>query len=166
MRHPRIKVVVLALLISASAAGGGWAVVSGAIGEGSKQDWVPVPHPPKGLGDHCVADTEFMRRNHMKMLFHQRKDTVHLGLRGEPFSLAGCVNCHAVRGNDGKPVAYSDPRHFCRSCHDYAAVSIDCFECHASRPATPGKAAQANPHSIAPDEDRAVLADYLRTRKP
>ena len=24
-----------------------------------------VPTPPTGKGDHCVADTEFMRRNHM-----------------------------------------------------------------------------------------------------
>ncbi len=92
-----------------------------------------VPHPPKGKGEHCVAPTEFMRRNHMSMMKHQRDETVHEGVRGKPFSLAGCMDCHAVKGADGQPVAYADSRHFCRSCHDFAAVSIDCFECHSSK---------------------------------
>jgi predicted CXXCH cytochrome family protein len=92
-----------------------------------------VPHPPKGKGEHCVAPTEVMRRNHMSLMKHQRDETVHEGVRGKPFSLAGCMDCHAVSGADGKPVSYADPKHFCRSCHDFAAVSIDCFECHASR---------------------------------
>jgi predicted CXXCH cytochrome family protein len=99
---------------------------------------VPQPDIPKGKGQQCVADTEFMRRNHMTMLEHQRDDTVLQGVRGNPYSLKDCVSCHAVDGADGTPVTVSSPEHFCRSCHDYAAVSIDCFQCHASRPdATP-----------------------------
>ncbi|MDE2578876.1 MAG: hypothetical protein KGL46_08740 [Hyphomicrobiales bacterium] len=122
----------------------------------------PVPHPPKGQGEHCVADTEFMRRNHMKMLFHDRKETVHEGVRGEKFSLAGCVSCHAVKGADGKPVAFSSDQHFCKSCHSYAAVKIDCFECHASRPAEmPQKAASAPA-----DAPYAAIASYVRDMKP
>jgi predicted CXXCH cytochrome family protein len=93
-----------------------------------------TPHPPKGRGEHCVAPTDVMRRNHMSLMKHQRDETVHEGVRGKPFSLAGCVDCHAVTGSDGQPVSYADAKHFCRSCHDFAAVSIDCFECHASRP--------------------------------
>ena len=34
----------------------------------------------------------------------------------------------------GKAITVAEPEHFCRSCHDYAAVTIDCFQCHASRP--------------------------------
>ena len=60
-----------------------------------------VPQPPKGKGEHCVAATEFMRRNHMSMMKHQRDETVHEGVRGKPFSLAGCVDCHAVKGAEG-----------------------------------------------------------------
>lgn len=63
-----------------------------------------------------------MRRNHMKMLLHQRDETMHEGIRTKQYSLANCVSCHAVKGADGKPVAYSDPKHFCRTCHSYAAV--------------------------------------------
>ncbi len=63
-----------------------------------------VPQPPKGRGEHCVAPTEFMRRNHMSMMKHQREETVHEGVRGKPFSLAGCMECHAVKGADSQPV--------------------------------------------------------------
>jgi hypothetical protein len=75
----------------------------------------------------CVAPVDEMRRNHMKMLLHQRDQTMHQGIRGTPHSLKGCIDCHAgsrtnsVLGKDG----------FCSSCHAYAAVSIDCFECHS-----------------------------------
>jgi hypothetical protein len=74
----------------------------------------------------CVAPTREMRRDHMKMLVHQRDGTVRQGLREPRFSLKGCVDCHASRktgsvlGNEG----------FCSSCHAYASVSLDCFECH------------------------------------
>ena len=52
------------------------------------------------------------------------------------------------KGADGKPVAYSDPKHFCRTCHSYAAVRVDCFECHASRPDEKAKAADASDNSL------------------
>jgi hypothetical protein len=75
----------------------------------------------------CVAPTAEMRRDHMRMLLHQRDLTVHQGLRDPRFSLKRCVDCHASRatgsvlGKDG----------FCASCHSYASVAIDCFECHS-----------------------------------
>jgi hypothetical protein len=77
-------------------------------------------------GDACVAPTPLMRRDHMKMLMHQRDRTVRQGVREPRFSLKGCIECHADRetgsvlGKDG----------FCESCHAYAAVSLDCFDCH------------------------------------
>jgi predicted CXXCH cytochrome family protein len=102
-----------------------------------------VPYPPiaEGRGDACVADTDFMRRNHMDLLQHQRDETMQDGVRGNPYSLRECLDCHVVRGADALPVTAQDPQHFCRSCHDYAAVSIDCFQCHASRPDVAGHGA-------------------------
>ena len=117
----------------------------------------PMPVPARGKGDKCVAPTDWMRRNHMTMLMHQRDTTVHQGDRTGRFSLKACIECHAVQGADGKAVTVADPRHFCLSCHDYAAVSIDCFECHASRPQEPGKAA----HIFGSQEDLAALARYV-----
>ena len=91
-----------------------------------------VPNPPKGKGENCVRDTVFMRANHMNLLMHQRDKTVLEGIRTKQYSLKECVACHAVLDSNGQPVSYQTPKHFCRSCHDYAAVKIDCFECHAS----------------------------------
>ena len=77
-------------------------------------------------GEACVAPTAEMRRDHMNLLLHQRDRTLRRGIRETRFSLKNCVDCHASRetgsvlGKEG----------FCSSCHEYAAVSIDCFECH------------------------------------
>ena len=95
---------------------------------------VSVPEPARGKGEQCVADSSFMRKNHPSLLNHQRDDTLRKGVRGNEFSLKQCIACHAVDGKDAKPVTYEDPKHFCRTCHEYVAVKLDCFECHTSVP--------------------------------
>jgi hypothetical protein len=92
---------------------------------------VPRPVIERGDGAMCVADAAFMRKNHMDLLKHQRDDTVRQGIRTPRFSLAGCINCHASK-KTGSVIAEAD--NFCRSCHAYAGVSLDCFECHSARP--------------------------------
>jgi len=82
-------------------------------------------------GERCVAEPAVMRRDHPAMLKHQRDDTVHAGIRGAKHSLAGCIGCHA--GAQTGSVAQA-PGDFCVSCHRYAAVTIDCFECHSGKP--------------------------------
>jgi hypothetical protein len=77
----------------------------------------------------CVEDPKVMRRSHMDFLKHDRDDTVRRGVRPVKHSLSGCVDCHA-NANDGR-VLGSD-RHFCQGCHAFAAVKLDCFDCHAS----------------------------------
>lgn len=105
-----------------------------AVEKDSGDNAVPMPVIPRGQGDNCVGDTQFMRLNHMTVLRHQRDETMRQGVRGNQYSLKDCVACHAVMGPDAMPVTVASPDHFCRSCHDYAAVNIDCFQCHASRP--------------------------------
>lgn len=96
----------------------------------------PMPIIPKAVkGDQCVEDTDFMRKNHMELLLHQRDDTVQRGIRTKKYSLNECLVCHAVKGENNQPVKVADPRHFCAQCHNYAAVKVDCFQCHASTPA-------------------------------
>ena len=79
----------------------------------------------------CVEATEVMRRDHMKLLAHQRDRTVREGIRTRQHSLSGCVECHASR----KTGSVLGERGFCQSCHVYAGVRLDCFECHAAKPA-------------------------------
>lgn len=80
----------------------------------------------------CVEPTEEMRKNHMEKILHKRDETVHEGIRTSQYSLKECINCHVSAAADA-PRASSE-KHFCSSCHSYAAVEIDCFQCHADRP--------------------------------
>ncbi len=82
----------------------------------------------------CVAPIPVMRRNHMLFILHQRDKTVHEGVRTQEHSLVGCINCHAKKDNQGNFVTVDNSDHFCRGCHDRAAVQIDCFQCHNSKP--------------------------------
>jgi hypothetical protein len=126
----------------------------------SEPTW--LPKPARGQGEQCVADTDWMRRNHMTVLMHQRDDTVHNGVRTKRFSLQGCIDCHAVKGADARPVTIASPQHFCRTCHDYTAVRVDCFECHASRPQGDALKSGASARESEKAEG-AALAQYLRS---
>jgi hypothetical protein len=89
-----------------------------------------MPKPDIGKGGQCVRDTQWMRKNHMHLLKHQRDETVRKGIRVEQDGLKNCVECHASLKDDSV-LARDDS--FCVACHRYEAVSIDCFECHASK---------------------------------
>jgi hypothetical protein len=116
----RFAVTVLALMLT---------IADFADADAPRAQRVTVPVIKIENGEACVASTEEMRRDHMNMLLHQRDRTMRQGLREPRFSLKNCVDCHASRetgtvlGKEG----------FCSSCHTYAAVSIDCFECHTPR---------------------------------
>jgi hypothetical protein len=82
-------------------------------------------------GEQCVEPNDFMRRNHMKLLDHHRDETVLQGVRTKKYSLKECINCHASETTGSVAAAKDD---FCVSCHSYAAVKIDCFDCHSTKP--------------------------------
>ncbi len=130
--HRGLALVLLPLMMAGVALAGVGLVgvaVAGEVAAGR----TPLPIiEPAAKGEQCVADPAFMRRNHMDLLKHQRDDTVFGGIRGAKNSLKECIACHA--SNKTGSVAKADTN-FCVSCHSYTAVKIDCFECHASRPA-------------------------------
>ena len=86
------------------------------------------------IGEQCVRPAEFMRRNHMEVLKTKRDETLRQGIRTDEFSLKGCIDCH-VNVESKKPIPVNAEGQFCSGCHEYAAVSIDCFQCHATVPA-------------------------------
>jgi hypothetical protein len=92
---------------------------------------VPQPVIEPARGGQCVEDPAFMRRNHMELLKHQRDDTMRGGVRAAKYSLKACIECHASQTTNSVAAVQTN---FCLSCHSYAAVKIDCFECHATRP--------------------------------
>lgn len=89
----------------------------------------------------CVEPTDVMRRDHMKLILHQRDQTMLRGIRTNKHSLKNCIDCHAsaktnsVLGKEG----------FCESCHTYAAVQMDCFECHSPSPRAATRTGKAVP---------------------
>jgi len=89
-----------------------------------------IPHLDIGKGGQCVEDPQLMRKIHMNLLKHQRDETVHKGIRGQKYSLAGCVDCHASKTTNS---VLGSNEAFCQGCHVYAAVKLDCFECHTSK---------------------------------
>ncbi|MFZ5558887.1 MAG: Hdr-like menaquinol oxidoreductase cytochrome c subunit [Pseudomonadota bacterium] len=125
MAGPRTALLAAALALTLAAA---WAAAPERTAPAGR---VPVPALPEARGGACVEPAALMRRNHAALLTHQRDRTVRAGVRGERHSLQGCVDCHA--GAASGSVA-AGPGDFCQSCHRYAAVRIDCFECHASQP--------------------------------
>jgi predicted CXXCH cytochrome family protein len=95
---------------------------------------LPEPQRHFSATQECVEPEEEMRRNHMEYILHQRDETMHLGVRTRQYALEECINCHAAKDASGEWIRVEDSRHFCASCHTYAAVKIDCFQCHADVP--------------------------------
>lgn len=91
----------------------------------------------------CVEPTERMRRMHMEFIQHQRIATVHEGIRDTKYSLTGCVDCHISYDANRNPRPINQPDQFCGACHRYAAVDLNCFDCHASVPNRPAADAEA-----------------------
>jgi len=133
VRHSSIALVALVLVLLVVALAGLNDVLDAPEDEGVAKG-VPMPVIARGRGDSCVEDTEFMRRNHMTLLQHDHSENAVKEIRSEGYSVKECIACHAVMGPDERPVTADSPEHFCRSCHDYVAVKIDCFDCHKSRP--------------------------------
>ncbi|MCX8086212.1 MAG: hypothetical protein N3C63_04830 [Rhodocyclaceae bacterium] len=107
-----MKAAALALLL---------ALASAAALAGAPKPALKIENPGQ-----CIAPTEEMRKNHMEMLKHQRDRTLRQGIRGEKASLNGCIECHASKAT-GSVLGKGG---FCQECHAYAAVKLDCWDCH------------------------------------
>jgi hypothetical protein len=105
-----------------------------AIPASADKNWRENGNSKATMTDSCVAPTPEMRRNHMQMIKHQRDVTVHQGIRKTDDSLHGCVDCHANKDESGKFIPVNAEDQFCESCHEYTAVALDCFSCHATVP--------------------------------
>ena len=92
------------------------------------------PDVPKAVGNPHPEGNAFMRINHMKLLRHDRDLTMHDGDRSIKYSIKECVACHAGSAPDGLPIPINQEGQFCASCHEYAAVKIDCYQCHRTTP--------------------------------
>ncbi len=88
----------------------------------------------------CVLPTDQMRATHMQLLIDWRDQVVRTGNRVwvspngkkyEPSLSNTCLGCH------------SNKAEFCDQCHNYAAVTPNCWGCHLDKPAGAAKMARA-----------------------
>lgn len=106
----------------------------------------------------CVESPEYMRQNHMQLLLQWRDakvrdgQTVYINSKGKAYdiSLEGtCLKCHndkpvvdSVASNSAKPnvsasnaatmnLTSDGSNQFCFSCHNYASVKPNCWNCHS-----------------------------------
>jgi hypothetical protein len=79
----------------------------------------------------CVMSTEYMRANHMQVLDLWRHSVVRnaertfVNTEGKAYTMSlsnTCLDCHSNKAD------------FCDKCHDYAAVSPYCWDCHIDNP--------------------------------
>jgi len=90
----------------------------------------PLPAITIEKPGQCVEPKAVMRRDHMSLLKHQRDLTLREGIRAKKYSLNECIACHASQ-KTGSVIGEGG---FCQSCHDYAAVKPDCWDCHQPKP--------------------------------
>jgi len=83
----------------------------------------------RGGEARCIEPVAFMRASHMTLLADWRELAVRQGVRtyraadGREFEISlsrTCLKCH------------QDRTKFCDRCHDYAAVSPGCWDCHVA----------------------------------
>jgi len=145
-----LSLTILGFVLVAFGIGSGLMATSAQAGD------VPMPNPAKAFkGEQCVEPTDVMRRNHFEFLKHQRDETLREGIRGNKYSLNECIDCHAVTSPDVAGGKVRTLKPFCAECHSYAAVSIDCFQCHsgAAQPGIGSQSALPADHA-----DKAMIA--------
>jgi len=98
-------------------------------------DATPVPQQ-KLLRGHWSEKKGIMQQNHQALLKDRMSAAYPLTPLQLPVTMEQCVTCHIVRGADKTPLSAEHDKHFCRECHTKEWVSIDCFTCHASLPAS------------------------------
>jgi hypothetical protein len=84
-----------------------------------------IPQPT--VGEFCVMDTDYMKREHMTVLMEWRDEVVRnndllfVDDHGRTFEKSltkTCLGCHENADD------------FCFKCHDYAGVEPYCWDCH------------------------------------
>ncbi len=139
------------------------AMLAVAVPASAEEGRVPLPSPAQAKGEACVEPVQVMRRYHMVYLEHQRTETVRRGIRDGKYSLKGCVECHAAPDPGAGGEVTIEP--FCDECHDYVAVTIDCFQCHSNKPAEAARRSGFPLPATPPETIVGMLRNHLEERR-
>ncbi len=127
-------------------------------------DHADIPAPKANYSEEtlCVEPVEIMRKQHFEFVLDHRDATVIEGIRTKKYSLNECIECHITANEQGEYARYSEETHFCASCHQYAAVNIDCFQCHADRPEEAIRKAMNPNQTVDRQSDEEKIKHYLQ----
>jgi len=96
-------------------------------------------YPDVTYDNECVESTEYMRVQHMTLLFKWRSWTVRDDSRGDPG--AGVSYYTAADGQEWAMSltetclgCHTDRTVFCDLCHQYTATQPNCWDCHVDIP--------------------------------
>jgi len=90
--------------------------------------------PARAQSPKCIQDAQLMKTTHMQILVAWRDLVVREGVRtfktddGREFQMSlsnTCLKCHSNKAD------------FCDRCHNYAAVTPVCWDCHLDPNAYP-----------------------------
>ena len=87
----------------------------------------PQPVLPK-VERQCVAPAAYMKTSHMHLLMDWRENVVRNGSRD--FTSAGGKHFNMSLTSTCLKQCHAEKAQFCDRCHNYAAVSISCWNCH------------------------------------
>jgi len=121
---------------------------------------IPPPKAKYSEETLCVEPVSIMRKQHFEYVLNHRDKTVIDGIRTKKHSLIECIDCHITANAQGEYARYSEDTHFCASCHQYTAVNIDCFQCHADRPEEAIRKAK-NPNQTVGRTNAETVEHYL-----
>jgi len=101
-----------------------------------------------GAEKKCVAPVEYMRTSHMNLLIAWRDQVVREGepMSGKSLTPTCLEKCHGSKAD------------FCDRCHNYAAVTPSCWNCHEDRKAGPGSERAGMSAGAAGTSARATIA--------
>ncbi len=88
---------------------------------------------------HCIIaeDNAQVRRVHGRWINQHRYPAQRALAYPDEYRVQACINCHVPESKNDQAVRITHTEtHFCATCHTYVAVRLDCFECHADRPAS------------------------------
>ena len=97
------------------------------LGIGKKATALKLEMPSEAKA--CIEPTEFMRSEHMRLLDTWRNavvrhgDLIYTATDGREYKMSlhdTCMGCHTSKAA------------FCERCHDYAGVTLTCWECHVA----------------------------------
>jgi len=87
----------------------------------------PEPVLPKNQ-KQCVAPVAYMKSSHMDLLFNWRYEVVRQGARD--YTAFDGTHYHMNLTQTCLQECHGNKADFCDRCHNYAAVSPPCWNCH------------------------------------